>query len=120
MLVGSLHANAQAQQVLRVIVADFVNKSRNGGENLAVQATAAVSVELTNTGSSRFYVFGAPEVLQEAKRLGLKVPSSPGQPTHFTRNDLLRISKELQADAIVEGDVGATDAKKGRPVTVSL
>ena len=120
MLMGAMHANAQAQQVLRVIVADFQNVTRNGGENLAVQATAAVSVELTNTGSSRFYVFGGPEVLQEAKRLGLKVPSNPGQSAHFSRNDLLRISKELQADAIVEGDVGSTEAKKGRPVTVSL
>lgn len=118
-LMGS-RANAQANQVLRVIVADFTNVSRNGGENLGITATAAVYNELANTGSSRFYVFTNPEVMQEAKRLGMKVPSNPGQPAKFGRSDLLRLAKELQADAIVEGKVVASEFKKGRPVELAL
>ena len=113
-------AKAQTTQVLRVIVADFTNKGKYGGEQLSIEARDAVYNELVNSGQGRFYVFGGQEVRQEAVRIGLRVPSVPTAPAYFSRTDLLRLAKELQADAIVEGQVGTPKPVAGRAVSISL
>ncbi len=120
LLMGRGIAKAQGQQVLRVIVADIVKKGKGGPDNLGISATAAVYNELLNTGQGRFAPFSNQEVLTEAKRIGLRVPSVAGQPANFGRTDLLRIAKEMQADAIVEGEVAASATKDGRTANVSL
>ncbi len=111
-------ARAQTQQPLRVIIADFVNKSP-GSPNLGVSATAAIYNEMVNSGQGRFSVFQNSEVLKEAQSLGIKVPSNPNQPAFFSKNDLVRIGTNLNADAIVEGDVAAGPAR-GKGVQVTL
>jgi hypothetical protein len=113
-------ARAQAQQTLKVIVADIVNRNRGGGENLGVEATAAVYNELLNTGAGRYYVFQTSEVQKEAQTLGIRTASAPGQPNNFSDPDLLRIARSLGADAVVEGSVESSGLSRGRPVRVSL
>lgn len=112
-------ARAQTQQPLRVIIADIVNKSQSTSPNLGVTATAAIYNEMVNSGQGRFSVFQNSEVLKEAQSLGIKVPSNPNQPSNFTHSDLIRIAKNLTADAIVEGDVAAGLAR-GKGVQVLL
>ena len=112
-------ARAQTQQPLRVIIADIVNKSPSTTPNLGITATAAIYNEMVNSGQGRFSVFQNSEVLKEAVSLGLKVPSNPNQPAFFSESDLLRIAKNLSADAIVEGEVVAGSAR-GKSVKVGL
>jgi hypothetical protein len=102
-----------------VIIADIVNKSPSASPNLGVTATAAVYNEMVNSGQGRFSVFQNSEVLKEAQSLGIKVPSNPNQPANFSASDLLRIAKNLTADAIVEGQVAA-GAGRGKNVQVTL
>jgi len=113
-------AFAQAQQQLRVIVADIQNVSPNGGTTLGIEATAAVYNELLNTGAGRYYVFQTSEVQKEAQTLGIRTASTPGQPNNFSQPDLLRIAKSLGADAVVQGKVTASSLTRGRPVRISL
>ncbi len=113
-------ARAQSVQVLRVIVADFVNKGKYGGDQLAIDATDAVYNELVNSGQSRFNVYGNKEVQNVAKNLKLRVPSVVGQPAYYSRTDLLRIAKEIGADSIVEGEVGTPAPTKSRAGSVQL
>ena len=113
-------ARAQTGQVLRVIVSDFVNKGKYGGEQLAVEATAEIYNEMANTGASRFYVYSNKEVTETAKRLSIRVPSVANQPAYFTRTELLRIAKDVGAESIVEGEVGTPAPVKGRAGSVQL
>ena len=111
-------ANAQNQR-LSLVVADFVNKSTGTTDALAANATAAVYNELVNSGRERFSVFGSQEVNSTAKTLGIRVPSVPGQPANFSNVDLLRLAKELPAEAIVQGEV-AIVTQKGKPSVVGV
>ena len=112
-------SSAQAQQTLRVVVADIVDRSSSGGQ-LGIQATAAVYNELLNTGAGRYYVYQSSEVQKEAQTLGIRTASSPGQPNNFSQPDLLRIAKSLGADAVVQGTVTSSTPTRGRPVRVSM
>src|SRR5207244_2527937 len=73
-------AKAQDQQILRVIIADFVNKTPGASPNLGVNATAAFYTELANAGLGKFNVASTSEVRNEAISLGIKVPSNPTAP----------------------------------------
>ena len=122
-LFGRNVANAQTQQVLRVIVADFVNKKGALGDPLAVTARDAVYNELASSGQGRFSVFTAKEVIDDA--VGEKIipapPASSVEPIHFGLSDLLRIAKSLNADAIVEGEVEAAPSESGaRSASVAI
>ena len=117
---NSKPARAQTGQVLRVIVSDFVNKGKYGGEQLATEATAEIYNEMANTGASRFYVYSNKEVTETAKRLSIRVPSVANQPAYFTRTELLRIAKDVGAESIVEGEVGTPTPTKGRAGSVQL
>lgn len=116
---GGRVAKAQSQQPLRVIIADIVNKSTAVSPTLGVTATAAIYNELVNSGQGRFSVFQNSEVLKEADSLGIKRPSNPNQPANFREDELERIAKNLNADVIVEGQVGAT-VIKGRGVQITM
>ncbi|HLK57498.1 MAG TPA: hypothetical protein VKU00_13105, partial [Chthonomonadaceae bacterium] len=114
-------ARAQGdQQVIRVVVADIVNKTPGISPHLGENATAAVYTELANSGQGKFNVASTSEVRNEAISLGIKVPSNPAAPANFTDADLVRIAKSLNADAVLTGEVGATKPSKGKPVGVGL
>ena len=113
-------ARAQAQQAIRVIVADFVKKGKGGPDDLAISARDAVYNELLNTAQGRFAPYSYAEVITEAKRLGIRTPSVANQPANFTDSELFRIAKEMQAEAVVQGEVGASVSKSGNLADVSL
>ena len=114
-------AHAQTQQVLKVIIGDFVNRD-NGQTNdpIAKQATAAVYNELTTSGQGRFDVFPSSSVLAEARAEGIQVPSNPNVPAAFSTPELLRLAKQLTADAILQGTVSVARPGRGRPATAII
>ena len=103
-------AKAQDQQVLKVVIADTVNKASGASKTLGINATAAISTELAASGLGKFNVVSTTEVRNEATNAGLKVPSNPSAPYNFSDTEWLRIAKNLGADAIVTSEVGATKA----------
>ncbi len=103
-------AKAQDQQVLKVVIADTVNKAPGASKTLGINATAAISTELAASGLGKFNVVSTTEVRNEATNAGLKVPSNPSAPYNFSDTEWLRIAKSLGADAIVTSEVGATKA----------
>ncbi len=118
-LMGGRAARAQSQQATRVIIADIVNKSPGASPTLGITATAAIYNEMVNSAQGRYSVIQNSDVLKEAQSLGLKVPSNPNQPANFTLSDLKRIATNLNAEAIVEGQVAAGSAKN-KTVQVAL
>jgi hypothetical protein len=114
-------AKAQDQQVLKVVIADTVNKASGASKTLGINATAAISTELAASGLGKFNVVSTTEVRNEATNAGLKVPSNPSAPYNFSETEWLRIAKNLGADAIVTSEVGATKAVgKGGGVNVAI
>ena len=114
-------ANAQAQDVLKVIVSDIVNKNTSsGGSALGINATAAVYNELAGAGVGRFDVVSTKDVSDVAKELGIRTPSVSGQATNYSSQDLIRIAKRLQATVIAGGTVSASPQVRGRGVSVLL
>ncbi len=113
-------ARAQDQQILRLIIADVVNRTPGASRNLGVNTTAALYSEFANSGVGKFNIASTSEVRNEAISLGIKVPSNPATPAFFTKADLLRIAKSLNADGIVTGEVGATKVLKGKPAQIGM
>lgn len=114
-------AQAQGQQVLKVIVADIQNRTPSLTPNLGVNATAAVYNELSSQGQGKFFVYDTKTVLAEAQSLGIRIPSVQGVPSNFSQTDLVRIAKSLGADGIVRGVVQSDGSVvRGRPVFVGL
>lgn len=120
LMLGQKTANAQTQQAITVIVADFTDLRTKNTSPLAIQARDAVFNELQATGQGRFNPIPEKEVRNEAKLIGIRVPSSPSQPANFTKPDLVRLAKALHADGIVRGEVNTAVNKKGVPSTVAI
>ena len=121
MLVGPQSAHAQAPQVIRVLLANFVNKATHDvTDPLAVNATAAVESDLINSGQGRFDVIPRKEARVEAKAMGLRVPSSDDQPMNMSLDDLIRLAKRLNAEAIVQGEVASYGAVKNHGIGLAL
>jgi hypothetical protein len=119
-LIGRNKAEAQGQQLLKVIVADIENKSPGTAPNLGINATAAVYNELGSQGIGKFFVFDTKTVMAEAQNQGIRVPSVAGVAANFSQSDLVRIAKALGADGIVRGEVLASQVARNRPVAVTL
>ncbi|MBI3720942.1 MAG: hypothetical protein HY248_00185, partial [Fimbriimonas ginsengisoli] len=107
-------APAPVTNSMTVIVIDFANKSKTGGDALARFATDAVAVELASSG--RFEVLRREEVARAAETLGYRAP--------FDQAQLARLAQQLGANAIVTGEVSKVtiEQKRGveKNVTVGL
>ena len=122
MQVALVGQKAEAQDSIKVIVADIVNVSKNpnASPTLGVNATAAVYNELSGSGQGRFDVSSSKDVSDAAKEIGIRTPSGPGRQANYSDAELLRLAKRLQATAVVTGTVSATPPLRGRGVTVAL
>ncbi len=120
LMLGRRPAQAQAQQAITVIVADFVNVRTKTTDAIAIQARDAVAVELASSGQGRFNPIPQKELYTEARQLGIRVPSNPNLPANFSRADLTRLSKALSAEGVVTGKVNVAINKAGRVTTVAI
>ena len=120
LMLGRRPAQAQAQQAITVIVADFVNIRTKTTDAVAIQARDAVYNELTASGQGRFNPIPQKELYTEARQLGIRVPSNPNQPANFSRADLTRLAKALSAEGVVKGKVNVASNKAGRVTTVAI
>ena len=120
LMLGRRPAQAQAQTAITVIVADFVNIRSKQTDAIAIQARDAIANELTASGQGRFSPIPQKEVYTEARQLGIRVPSNPNQPANFSRADLTRLAKALNAEGVVTGRVNVAANKAGRVTTVAI
>jgi hypothetical protein len=101
---------AHAQQAIRqpqLAVLDFANDSSYGGPDVGRTAADALVVELSESG--KYDVLDRSEVNQGLNNLGLTPP--------LDTIDIQRLGKQLQADAIVTGEVLAVSrADSGKQV----
>ena len=52
--------------------------------------------------------------------MGIRVPSNPNQPANFSRADLTRLAKALNAEGVVTGRVNVATNKAGRVTSVAI
>ncbi len=121
LLVGGVNASAQAQQRIKVVVADFIDKATGKVDDISRNAASAVYDELTNTGQTRFDPISRAEMLKTAASIRLDVPSSPDAPTYYSQQELVQIAKAAGAEAILTGEViGNTSKRKGGNPSVGI
>ena len=107
----SVPADAQLVETMSIGLADFTNRSGVLGDALSRVASGAVYIEINK--ARRFDVITDSQMKAAMSDLGLKSPLS------FT--DLLRLGSDLEADAILEGEItSAPISKEPQRVSVTL
>ncbi|MCS7208400.1 MAG: CsgG/HfaB family protein [Fimbriimonadales bacterium] len=95
---GVVRAHAQlVQQLTRIAILDFENRSGYGGASIARAATDAVAGEYQKLG--KFEVLARGEVEQQLKDLDLAPP--------LDKSGFLRLGRALQVESIITGEVNA-------------
>ena len=91
----SVPADAQLVETITIGLADFANKSGVLGDALSRVASGAVYIELNK--ARRFDVITDSQMKTAMSDLGMRSPLST--------TDLLRLGADLEADAIMEGEI---------------